>query len=195
MVTKKRKFKASTWIIIALSLSILFLMQYSCEEEMHKINTQQLLEKSIRQQIMIQSGNAHYFIKWFDLNLDGNKEAIVHVTGSSVCQKKKCNTYVFSWDSLKEDYLQIGKVKSSLPPIIASPRKSKGWYNLYLYQDSSKLRSNMIGLTFNGKRYMTSKNIPSEMQDVDSPFGAPLLLPYVNYLDGLPLFNERDTEE
>ena len=194
MAKQTFKLRPSTWIILTLSVLLIGLMQYSCEEEMQQINTQQLLEHAIRQQVLTNDADTYYFIKWFDLNVDGSKEAIVHVTGKKVCQKEKCDTYIFSWDSISEAYLQIGKIKSSLPPIIASPKKHQGWYDLYLYQHSPQ-RSDIVGLIFNGKRYMISKKVPEEMQDVDSPFGAPLLLPHPNYLDGIPLFQTEQSDD
>ena len=86
------------------------------------------------------------------------------------------NVYLhFSWDSISETGPANRKIKNSLPPIIASPKNIKAGM-IYIYQHSPQ-HSDIVGLIFNGKRYMMSKKVPEEMQDVDSPFGAPLCCP------------------
>src|SRR5687767_1001074 len=54
------------------------------------------LIRAVRSMFADEQGEVRYFLKWSDLNEDGNPEAIVHIVGPGVCGSGGCDTLIFS---------------------------------------------------------------------------------------------------
>ena len=137
---------------------------------------------------MVEHPNTRYIAKWFDLNADGIKEAIVHVMSPELCQQDACHNYIFHWDFKQGAYKQIGQNKHAFPPILATPEKGAGWYSLRLAQNDAEF----VEYKFNGKRYEKNRQVELDLIHNDTPYGAQLLSPS-SRSQSIALF--RDLEE
>lgn len=178
--------KSSSWLnhkalLVILVISIFLIIQYDCDTMFRKDTKQQLLETAIKKQILIPTKEVHYFAKWFDLNRDGEKEAVVHVASPSLCGSGGCNTYIFQWHTSKKIYEQIGHISTSQPPILATPKRHQGWYTLRIQRSADRF----VDMIFQGQRYRQI----SDQSPAESIYGATLIEPYQHYLEGVSLFD------
>jgi hypothetical protein len=178
--------KSSSWfnnkaLLTLLVIFIFLIFQYDCDTMFRKDTRQQMLEAAIKKQILVPTRDVHYFAKWFDLNHDGQKEAVVYVASPSLCGSGGCNTYVFQWHASKQIYEQIGHIPTSQPPVMATPQRSEGWNNLRIRRNGKRF----VEIHFQELRY---RPIPSELS-TDPVYGATLIEPYEHYLEGLSLYD------
>lgn len=83
----------------------------------------------------------------FDLNSDGNDDAIVLLTGSYWCGSGGCTMLVFK--GLKEDFKLLSSTSVTLEPIRILKQPSSGWASLIVH---SRSHGEAL-LRFNGKKY------------------------------------------
>tara|TARA_B100001094_G_scaffold333363_2_gene411107 strand:+ start:3253 stop:3819 length:567 start_codon:yes stop_codon:yes gene_type:complete len=168
-------------------VGLVALTQYDCDTLSYQSERQKMLEQAIKEQIMVEHPDIRYIVKWFDLNADGIKEAIVHVMGPELCNQDACHNYIFHWDLQKNHYKQVGQHKRANPPILATPDKGKGWYSLRMALDED----DFIEYKFNGKRYMKNKQVKIDLIHHDTPYGAQLLSPS-SVSQSVALFRDLD---
>ena len=147
------------------------LTQYDCQLKVYKTQRQQQLEDAIKQQVMTEDPQTRYVVKWFDLNQDQEKEAIVHVMSPDLCHQQECHSYIFQWNASEHIFQQIGQNKMASPPIIAVPEQHQNWYAIRLHQAGNQL----MEYHFNGKRYVQAKQVQVNHLVEDTPYGAQLI--------------------
>ena len=93
--------------------------------------------------------DARYAVGFFDLNGDGNNEAIVYLLGRDWCGTGGCLTLVLTRSG--NSYRTVGKILVTRPPIRVLGEKSHGWRTL---------AESEAELPFNGERYPISAAPP-----------------------------------
>ncbi|KZL15709.1 MULTISPECIES: hypothetical protein [unclassified Pseudovibrio] len=126
--------------------------------------------------------DTRYFLKWFDLNGDGESEAIVYIIGPVICGSGGCNTLVF--DKSSGEYKQIAELTVTQPPILASEDLVNGWSVLVSQSYGGGAVAGYSEYTFRGKAY---PNNASQIIGV-MPRGT-ILIPEISFFkEGVALF-------
>jgi hypothetical protein len=131
-------------------------------------------------------GDFRYFLKWFDLNGDGEPEAIVYVAGPRVCGTGGCNAHIFA--RREGGYKLISTIGISRPPIIASHRRTHGWKNLIVFvAGGGVLPGYYAELPFDGSTYPESSSDERAKEVKGQPRGVTLIKRFRSYLEGKSL--------
>ena len=92
-----------------------------------------------------------YHYNTIDLNGDGKLDAIVFVSGNSVCGTGGCEVLIFKGDG--KDYELITEMSVSHPPVFVGRTKTKGWSDLLMEVYGGGIKSYFASLKFDGKSY------------------------------------------
>jgi hypothetical protein len=131
-------------------------------------------------------GDFRYFLKWFDLNGDGETEAIVYVVGPRVCGAGGCNTHIFA--RREGGYKLVSTIGISRPPIIASQRRTHGWNNLIVFAAGGGiLLGHYAELQFDGRTYPENPTVEPAKSVNGQPRGVALIKGFRSYMEGKSL--------
>jgi hypothetical protein len=130
-----------------------------------------------------EDGDFRYFIGWFDLNGDGTREAIVHVVGPQVCGTGGCDTHIFTRRG--DHYELVSTVGLTRPLVVASPRRSHGWHNLFVFVAGGGIIPGYYAeLKFDGRSYPENPTGPPARETKGRPRGAILIKDFKIYTQG-----------
>jgi heat shock protein HslJ len=101
---------------------------------------------------------ARYIHGRMDLNGDGRAEVFVFVTGSIFCGTGGCSLMLFSEDQGR--YTLIKEFANSRPPVIVSPKRTRGWNDLIRVESGGGAGPVYVRHTFDGKTYVESERTP-----------------------------------
>ena len=131
-------------------------------------------------------GDFRYFLKWFDLNGDGEPEAIVYVVGPRVCGTGGCPTHIFV--RREGGYKPVSTIVLTRPLIIASQRRAHGWRNLIVFVSGGGiLHGYYVELPFDGSTYPESASDELAKKVNGQPQGVVLIKRFGSYLEGKSL--------
>jgi len=131
-------------------------------------------------------GELRYFLKWFDLNGDGEPEAIVHVVGPRVCGTGGCPTTIFV--RREGSYKPVSTIVLTRPLIIASQRRTHGWRNLIVFlAGGGIMHGYYVELPFDGSAYPESASDKLAKEVKGQPQGVVLIRGFSSYLEGKSL--------
>ena len=104
-------------------------------------------------------GELRYFRAFVDLNNDGEKEAIVYLSGRDWCGTGGCNTHVLS---LKNGvWTEVTKITTSRPPITVEDSLTNGWRVLSVLVSGGGISPGYTAeLQFDGKSYPSNPTTP-----------------------------------
>lgn len=108
-----------------------------------------------------------YQLKWFDLNGDGNKEAIVYVAGPYVCGTGGCDTLIYSTEGSILKVVSRISITRSL--IIISKNTTNKWHNLIIYRSGGGGPHGFVELAYDGTAYPGSTNFGKPVE-CDIPY-------------------------
>ena len=92
-----------------------------------------------------------YHYNKVDLNRDGKLDAIVLVSGDSVCGTGGCEVLIFKGDG--KNYSLITEMSVSHPPVFVGRTKTKGWSDLLMEVYGGGIKPYFASLKFDGKTY------------------------------------------
>jgi len=131
-------------------------------------------------------GDVRYFLKWFDLNGDGDPEAIVYVVGPRVCGTGGCDTHIFA--RREGGYKLVSTISLTRPLIIASQRRAHGWRNLIVFVAGGGILPGYYAeLQFDGRTYPENPTVEPAKRVKGQPRGEALIKRFRSYLEGKPL--------
>jgi hypothetical protein len=131
-------------------------------------------------------GDVRYFLNWFDLNGDGEPEAIVYVVGPRVCGSGGCDTHIFA--RREGGYNLVSTISLTRPLIIASQRRAHGWNNLIVFVAGGGVLSGYYAeLQFDGRTYPENPTVEPAKRVEGQPRGEPLIKRFRSYMEGKPL--------
>ena len=131
-------------------------------------------------------GDFRYFPKWFDLNGDGEPEAIVYVVGPRACGTGGCPTHIFV--RREGGYKSVSTIALTRPLIIASRRRTHGWRNLIVFVSGGGiLHGYYVELPFDGSTYPESASDELAKKVNGQPQGVVLIKRFGSYLEGKSL--------
>ena len=93
-----------------------------------------------------------------DLNGDGRAEVFVFVTGSVFCGTRGCSLMLFSEDQGR--YTLVKEFPNSLPPVIVSPQRTRGWNDLVRIESGAGAAPVYVRHSFDGKTYVEAGRDP-----------------------------------
>ncbi len=100
-----------------------------------------------------------YAAAFVDLNGDGVKEVIVHVTGRAWCGSGGCNTYVLAPKG--SSYAVVTRMTVTRPPIRVLTTRSHGWLDLAVFVAGGGILPGYEAvLRFDGSTYPTNPTMP-----------------------------------
>jgi len=131
-------------------------------------------------------GDVRYFLKWFDLNGDGEPEAIVYVVGPRVCGSGGCDTHIF--DRREGGYKLVSTISLTRPLIISSQRRAHGWNNLIVFVSGGGiLPGYYVELQFDGITYPENPTVEPAKSVKGQPRGVTLIKRFRSYMEGKSL--------
>jgi hypothetical protein len=138
-------------------------------------------------------GDFRYFLKWFDLNGDGEPEAIAHVVGPHVCGTGGCPTHIFV--RREGGYKLVSTIVLTRPPIIASQRRTRGWNNLIVFVAGGGILPGYYAeLPFDGSTYPESAADELAKEVKGQPRGVVLIKDYKTYMEGKSLNPQKGSD-
>jgi|SRR5262245_5485547 len=144
------------------------------------------LVTALREMYSDDYGDFRYFLKMFDLNGDGEPEAIVHVVGPRVCGTGGCPTHIFA--RREGGYKPVSTIVLTRPLIIASQRRAHGWRNLIVFVSGGGiLHGYYVELPFDGSTYPESASDELAKEVKGQPQGVVLIKHFSSYLEGKSL--------
>jgi hypothetical protein len=93
-----------------------------------------------------------------DLDGDGRAEVFVFVMGSIFCGTRGCSLMLFGEDQGR--YTLVKEFPDSLPPVIVSPQRTRGWNDLVRVQSSAGTAPVYVRHSFDGKSYVEAERVP-----------------------------------
>ena len=139
-------------------------------------------------------GDFRYFLKWFDLNEDGEPEAIVYVVGPRVCGTGGCPTHIFV--RREGGYKPVSTIVLTRPLIIASQRRTHGWRNLIVFlAGGGILHGYYVELPFDGSTYPESASDELAKEVKGQPQGVVLIKGIRSYLEGKSLNSQGGSDK
>ena len=125
-----------------------------------------------------------YHYNTVDLNGDGKLDAIVLVSGQSVCGTGGCEVLIFKNDG--EDYSLITEMSVSHAPVFVGATRTKGWNDLVMEVYGGGLKPYFASLKFDGQTY-------PENPTVEPPLPKQSRAKFVEYLSGIENYNSGFT--
>lgn len=139
------------------------------------------LEKAIRQLEQVEPGEeVRYHYNTVDLNGDDKLDAVVFVSGSTVCGTGGCPVLIFKGDG--RVYSLITEMSVSRAPIFVGVTRTKGWNDLMMEVYGGGIKPYFALLKFDGKTYP------------DNPTVEPALpkrsrAKFIEYLSGIETYD------
>jgi hypothetical protein len=104
------------------------------------------------------SGPARYVHGRADLNGDGEAEVVVFVMGPDFCNESGCTLMLFSQAGGR--YTLVKEFPGSRPPLIASPKPTRGWNDLMRIDSGRSAGPTYVRHAFDGKTYAEIERVP-----------------------------------
>lgn len=115
-----------------------------------------------------------YSFAYFDLNGDGQAEAIVYLMGRWWCGTGGCPTLILARDS--SSYRLVSRILTTRPPIRVLNSSSYGWRSISVYVSGGGIvRGYEAELEFDGRSYPVSPANPPARPLRDSSLGQVLI--------------------
>jgi heat shock protein HslJ len=92
-----------------------------------------------------------------DLNGDGRAEVLVFLMGGYFCGTGGCNLMVFSEDAGR--LTLIADFVRSRPPLIVSPKRTRGWSDLFRLESGGGAPPVYVRHVFDGKTYVEAERV------------------------------------
>lgn len=147
-------------------------------------NPDEAIEKVLKKWNKIEpSDDLSYHFNRVDLNGDGKADAIVFVSGSSVCGSGGCRMLILKGDS--KNYSLITEMSVSRPPLFVGATKTKGWNDLLMEVSSvgvAGIKTYFASLKFDGKTY-------PENPTVEPSLPKRSRAKFVEYLSGIETYD------
>jgi hypothetical protein len=103
-----------------------------------------------------------YHYNKIDLNGDKKPDAIVFVSGDSICGTGGCELLIFK--GIGKKFELITETSVSRPPIWVSSAKTKGWSDLIFYNSGGGIKPYYSHLKFDGKSYPENPSVEPEVK-------------------------------
>jgi hypothetical protein len=118
-----------------------------------------ILKSYLRDQDVEDNAPVRYVAAFVDLNDDGVKEVIVHVTCQSLCGTGGCPTLVLV--PIQSSFRIVSRIPITRPPIRVLERKSNGWHDLTVSVQGGGIQPGYeADLPFDGENYATNPTVP-----------------------------------
>jgi hypothetical protein len=128
-------------------------------------------------------GEIGYFDAYFDLNSDGENEAIVYVYGPWVCGSGGCNTLILAQD--ETGYKLISSIAISRPPIMVLTDAKNGWRSLAVFVSGGSIEAgHFAALQFDGKTYPENPSVAPARSLKNRPKGKIIIQDYSSFSEG-----------
>ncbi len=116
-------------------------------------NSDEQLEKVLRKwnEAAAPSADLRYHYNTADLNGDGKADAIVFVSGNSICGTGGCQVLIFKGDG--KNYALVTEMSVSHPPVFVGATKTNGWRDLVMEVYGGGIKPYFASLKFDGKTY------------------------------------------
>ena len=141
------------------------------------------LEIAGSQQAFPEDGvGTRYFDAYYDLNGDGQPEAIVYVAGRAFCGSGGCSLLILAAEGAS--YRVVTRTTVTRAPIRVLARTSHGWRSIGVWVQGGGIQPGYEAeLRFDGKRYPSN---PSVAPTRRLPAGVPgeTVLPRVSIMEG-----------
>jgi hypothetical protein len=106
-------------------------------------------------------------IAFFDLNADGEEEAIVYVVGSMWCGSGGCNALVLTPNGASFDVVMDASVTRT--PLGVLDTSSNGWRDLFVSIAGGGIAAGTVAMKFDGKSYPDNPTVePAEPVDASA---------------------------
>jgi hypothetical protein len=110
------------------------------------------LQNYVRAQALEEDKTTRYLAAFFDLNGDGIKEAIVHITGRDWCGTGGCHTLILARDG--SSWRVVTDITITRPPIRVLSHTSNGWRSISVWVQGGGIQPGYEAeLRFDGKTY------------------------------------------
>jgi heat shock protein HslJ len=130
-------------------------------------------------------GQGRYVYTKVDLNGDGRPEVMAYLLGSTFCGTGGCNLLLFT--ATPRGYKLVNNFPISRLPVIVSPKRTKGWPDLFRLESGGGARPSYVRHAFNGKRYL----VKGRMKADKPPVGKSYLGGEVTFAGGIPLLPQQ----
>lgn len=131
------------------------------------------LKTYLRNQVhTVDIGRTEAAIAFFDLNADGQDEAIVYIVGPMWCGSGGCGALVLTPRGATFDVVMDASVTRT--PIGVLDASSKGWRDLFVSISGGGIKAGTVAMTFDGKSYPSNPTV-QPARPVDAT-GAKVLL-------------------
>lgn len=137
----------------------------------------------LRREFADVESETRYFDAYFDLNSDGNKEAIVYVYGPEVCGTGGCDTLIFTQD--RTGYKLISRIAISRPPIMVLAKAANGWRSLAVFVVGGGIQPGYFAeLQFDGKTYPENPSVKPARPLKSKPVGSVVIQKFSSFSEG-----------
>jgi hypothetical protein len=127
------------------------------------------------------TGPARYVYSRIDLNNDWHDEVFVYMLGSAFCGTGGCNLLLFT--RAETGYALVNDFPISRTPVIASPRKTGGWSDVFRLESGGGAPASYVRYAFDGTRYVERERTAAAA----APDGMRLLAGELTFDKGIPL--------
>jgi hypothetical protein len=125
-----------------------------------------------------------YLAAFFDLNGDGQKEALVYLVGRWWCGSGGCPTLILKPE--RESYRLVAKISITRPPIRVLKGMSHGWRNIGVWVQGGGIQPGYEAeLRFDGRTYPSNPSVAPSRRSGSRAEGE-TILPQVE--TGTPLY-------
>ena len=131
------------------------------------------------------SEDLRYHYNTVDLNSDGKLDAIVFVSGDSICGTGGCEVLIFKGDG--KNYSLLTEMSVSRPPIFVGAMKTKGWSDLVMEVYGGGIKSYFAVLKFDGKSYPENPTVEPALPKRSRAKFVEYLSEIEDYTTGFPL--------
>lgn len=143
-------------VFLVFSGNSVYSQKFSTPAITKKVEYSKTRDEQIEKALRLWRGNddsdkIRYHYNKVDLNGDGKLDAIVFVSGNSLCGTGGCNMLIFK--NLGARFQLITEMSVSHPPLIVLSIRNKGWNDLAMFVSGGGIKTYCAILKFNGKSY------------------------------------------
>lgn len=131
------------------------------------------------------SENLRYHYNTVDLNDDSKLDAIVFVSGDSICGTGGCEVLIFKGDG--KNYTLLTEMSVSRPPVFVGTTQTKGWKDLLMQVSGGGIKSYYAVLKFDGKSYPENPTVEPALPKRSRAKFIEYLSEIEDYNTGFPL--------